>query len=164
MGEARGLTSQIFGRVGVKIDWRGRRHCPTNSLPIDVSLDTPADTFPGALGFAVPGSSARIVIFLDRIRRNAPEALAPRILAHVFAHEITHVLRGDRRHSDAGLMKAHWEQSDYHGMARGFLPFTAEDVRLIERALTRPALTRPALATPVQIAQDKRTSAEGARR
>lgn len=53
------------------------------------------------------------------------------VLAHVLAHEITHVLEVTDRHSKEGVMKAHWTGRDFRNMAWRGLPFAAEDVELI---------------------------------
>ena len=62
-----------------------------------------------------------------------PEAL----LAHVIVHEITHVVQGVCRHSDTGLMKAHWTIRDLVEMRYKALPFTEEDLMLLYRGLER---------------------------
>jgi hypothetical protein len=56
-------------------------------------------------------------------------------LAHVLAHEITHMLQGTDRHSDSGIMKARWNSEDYFEMLRTPLSFTEADVQLIRRGL-----------------------------
>jgi hypothetical protein len=44
---------------------------------------------------------ARVLVYLDR-----GQAFSNALLAHVMAHEITHVLEGIDRHSSEGVMKA----------------------------------------------------------
>jgi hypothetical protein len=56
--------------------------------------------------------------------------------------KITHLLQGISRHSDTGVMKAHWSGADFCEMRRKPLGFTVEDVDLIYRGLSaRPAGT-----------------------
>jgi hypothetical protein len=56
-------------------------------------------------------------------------------LAHVMAHEIAHVLQGVIRHSDSGILKAHWSGTDCARVASFPLMFTREDAILIHRGL-----------------------------
>jgi hypothetical protein len=65
--------------------------------------------------------------------------MVPCLLAHILAHEITHVLQGINRHSVSGVMKAHWSNGDCLDMAGKPLAFTEEDVYLIHRGLKRRA-------------------------
>jgi hypothetical protein len=57
------------------------------------------------------------------------------LLAHVLAHEITHVLERTDRHSADGVMKAHWNLLDFTKMVWRPLPFAVEDVELIHRGI-----------------------------
>ena len=52
-------------------------------------------------------------------------------------HEITHVLEGVNRHSETGIMKAHWDTMDWRTMRHSFLPFADEDLRLIHAWIKR---------------------------
>jgi hypothetical protein len=54
---------------------------------------------------------------------------------YVLAHEVTHILEGEVRHSETGIMKAQWGAVEHFKMARGNLGFAAEDVNLIYRGL-----------------------------
>jgi hypothetical protein len=57
------------------------------------------------------------------------------VLAHVLVHELTHILQGFPRHSEGGVMKAHWDSGDFAQMTWKPLPFTEVDVDLIQRGL-----------------------------
>jgi hypothetical protein len=61
--------------------------------------------------------------------------MVPCLLAHVLVHEITHLLEGIDRHSESGVMKAHWSSDDTLEMAWKPLAFTEEDKYLIHRGL-----------------------------
>jgi hypothetical protein len=65
--------------------------------------------------------------------RRRPE----RVLAHVIVHEVTHVLQGVSGHSDSGIMKAWWTPKDYEQMEWAPLPFTANDIALIQLGLAK---------------------------
>jgi hypothetical protein len=89
------------------------------------------DEHPGAMAYALPYSRTTIVVFYDRVQA----AAVPPLLAHVLAHEITHVLEGLAVHSATGIMKAKWTSKDYVEMRRRALQFTDEDVILIRHGL-----------------------------
>jgi hypothetical protein len=74
-----------------------------------------AGVHPGAMGYAMPYGKAgtRIHILLDRVLGAGSQRLAGVLLGHVMAHELGHVLEGISRHSDSGLMKAHWDDHDF---------------------------------------------------
>jgi hypothetical protein len=73
---------------------------------------------------------------VDRIRKGrAGPVQVSAILAHVMTHEITHILQGAARHSETGVMKAHWDSQDFFQMTKGPLPFAPEDIDLIERGI-----------------------------
>jgi hypothetical protein len=57
------------------------------------------------------------------------------LLAHVMAHEITHLLEGFAGHSETGVMKARWDAGDLRRMAVKPLLFDVEDVYLIQDGL-----------------------------
>jgi hypothetical protein len=87
---------------------------------------------PEALGFSQPLEGGHITIFLDRVEKMNYPAF---VLSYAMVHEITHVLEGVGRHSDTGIMKAHWDVRDICEMRRGHIPFANEDVRLIRDGL-----------------------------
>jgi hypothetical protein len=95
-----------------------------------------------ALAFAAPfaDSGTCIHVLLDRVLRDNTESLAPVVLAYVLAHEITHVLERINRHSKDGIMKAHWDCTDYRRMAFEGLRFAPEDLELIHRGIAQRML------------------------
>jgi hypothetical protein len=104
---------------------------------IENSRDYPG-TF-GALAYARPYQNIGtcIHVFIDRIRSGRDPHFANTLLAHVLAHEITHVLEGVARNSDKGIMKAVWSPGDYQQMKFHPLPFAPEDVDLIRDAIAQ---------------------------
>jgi hypothetical protein len=64
-----------------------------------------------------------------------PPGVRSALLAHVLAHEITHVLQGGDRHSETGIMQAHWTAKEIGRMASNPLSFTPEDIELINKGL-----------------------------
>ena len=135
---ARVLASEMFSGIGVTIAWRNPRGCPAEAILISLTDETPENLSRGTLAYALPYEGVHIRVFYDRIRRYGPE-LAPRLLAHVLVHEITHILQGIARHSASGVMKAYWRFDDYHTMLVKPLRFEGEDIDLIRRGLAARA-------------------------
>jgi hypothetical protein len=131
---ARATATTMFAEIGVRLEWRGDRACPTDAIHISLSNATPEKELPGALAYALPYEGTSIVIFYDRVRSRAPQLVAP-VLAHVLVHEVTHILQAVNRHSESGVMKARWGTQDFSFMVWKPLPFTDLDVILIHRGL-----------------------------
>ncbi|HTB19754.1 MAG TPA: hypothetical protein VK708_16645 [Bryobacteraceae bacterium] len=133
------LAANMFSNIGVKLHWR--HSCPAagDSIQIGISVKTPANDSPGALAYAMPYEGVHIVVFYDRINHSARGDLSTVVLAHVLVHEITHVLQGVDRHSESGVMKAHWTARDYSQMKDRPLPFTDWDIELIHNGLAARA-------------------------
>jgi hypothetical protein len=101
---------------------------------------------PGALAYAPPYEGHRIEVFYDRVTN----AICVVTLPHLLAHEITHILQGAARHSETGIMKAHWNSEDYHQMTVRPLAFTAEDIQLLQAGIeSRGRTVQAANVTPV---------------
>jgi hypothetical protein len=126
----------MFAAIGVTVNWReGFRDCPPQGIFLSLTEQTPAELFPGALGYSLPYEGSHIRLFYDRISHDRPPILVPALLAHVFAHEITHMLQGISEHSAHGIMKARWTQDDFSCMIVKPLPFSDRDVDMIYRGL-----------------------------
>jgi hypothetical protein len=67
-----------------------------------------------------------------------------RLLGHVFAHEIGHLLLGPNSHSPTGIMMAAWSDEDMQTVARGFLLFSDEQSRQMRDTLIGRSTTAPA--------------------
>jgi len=132
---AQQLAARMLESVGVTLMWRrGTPVTQGDDEVIEAVLveTAPPDFKPDALAFAIIGaaSGTRIEVFYDRVLSCGPPDVVPSILAHVLVHEITHILEGVGRHSDHGVMKAHWDAGDI-GRMRRLLPFAPEDIALI---------------------------------
>jgi hypothetical protein len=133
LARAEGLAGQMFAVAGVRINWRVGR---PNGEAITVGIsDVPSAYHPEALAFALPYEGVHITVFFDRIHKRIAPDLVATLLAHVLVHEITHSLQGIDRHSETGIMKAHWTSADYVQMRAKPLPFTDFDVELIRQGL-----------------------------
>jgi hypothetical protein len=147
LGPARSMATILFTRAGVQIRWRSGRPADAPSSgdrTVVVRLEdrTPLDLEPDELGFAAAQEGIHSTVFYNRIERMALGDGSRTLLAYVLVHEITHLLQGENRHSESGIMKAHWGPNDYSQIAQN--PFTYEDVELIHHGM----LTRRARQSP----------------
>ena len=141
---ARATVTWVCARVGVRLAWRvgdpkpGAASGTPGTIRIRFTKDVPADASRNALAYALPfGEDVTINVMYDRIREAAQESRREQpILAHVLAHEISHVLQSTNRHSETGIMKARWSGHDYDAMQQKPLEFTPFDVTLIQDGLT----------------------------
>jgi hypothetical protein len=143
---AESKTTAIFRGIGVPMRWRVGEppaKFPSNAcgapLVIQIENSEQVHASSEALAYAAPfvDSGTCIHVLLDRILRSSSASLAPVALAYVLAHEIGHVLERTDRHSKDGIMKAHWERSDYRLMAYTGLAFTREDIDLIHLGIAQ---------------------------
>lgn len=145
LARAKSLTDRMFASAGVRIDWlKGEpSHSQWRQQPIIIKIvkESSRDIAPGALAFALSYEGVHVTLFYDRIQQTIEPALVDRLLAHVMAHEITHILQGVGRHSETGIMKAHWTPDDLNAMKLKPLSFTEEDVRLIRIGLEKRTKT-----------------------
>jgi hypothetical protein len=131
---AQAQTSQMFGAIGVKLDWRCSKSSSQESIVISLAARAPKNRKAGELAYALPYEGTHIVIFYNRVSKMMPNQV-PAVLAHVLVHEVTHILQRLPRHSDSGVMKAQWDSRDFSQMTWQPLAFTAADVELIQRGL-----------------------------
>jgi hypothetical protein len=137
--QAEVLAGRMFAAAGVKVRWcNGLQSCLDKPGVIIVSLEgSTRSTFsPGGLASAQPYEGIHVEVAYDRLKA-APTSVQPTLLAHVLVHEITHILQGISRHSQTGVMKAQWNETDFGVMLKTPLPFTAEDIELIHMGLEK---------------------------
>ena len=132
---AKTVVYGIFADIKLQIDWRNPAKCPAEAIYVSFSSETPVNEHRGALAYARPYEGTHIVVFVDRVRYIAPPDGIARLLGYVLAHEVTHVLEGEVRHSETGIMKAQWGADEHFKMGHGHLDFAAEDVSLIYKGL-----------------------------
>ena len=133
---AESIASHMFSAIGVHLDWHHGSHgCKLpveGTIHISMSSGRPPDVFPGALAAAwLNDETHHIEVFYDRVLAIGEASFVPTLLAHVLVHEITHVIEGLNRHSENGVMKARWDETDYHSMAYEPLGFASEDIALL---------------------------------
>lgn len=150
---ARLKAAAMFRQIGVNVRLRDGipAHQPSDTCgaPIVVQIEN-ANGYLGpveALAYAKPykQTGTCIRVFLDRVLALDPGRLSRNplfgnaLLAHVMAHEVTHVLEQIDRHSTHGVMKARWSWDDYQRMELHLLPFAPEDADLIRSGLAKRA-------------------------
>ena len=132
------IASRMLRGIGVTLVWVHSKSCPPEAIHITLTGDTPATLRSGALAYALPYEGSYIRVFRDRIEAYRP-ALVPHLLAHVLVHEIIHILQGCTRHSESGVMKAHWDGEDFGRMLRSELPIAQEDIDLVHAGMEKRA-------------------------
>ena len=145
------MTS-MFEKIGVRVEWRrnpvrasgGRFRC---EAPIEIQFDAkiPEGLDAGVVArtfFPMP-DQIRVSRFfwigsssVRETRRNA------NMLGNVMAHELTHAIQGECRHSSTALMKPRFEWRDIQEMMISPLQFDDGDTRLIKVGLSSLANQR----------------------
>lgn len=132
-------ASRMFAAIGIRLEWQTERsHTPAGGAVIQVKFATRTLGHPDALAFSNPFDTVPVVTVLYShilaITETSPE-LRTALLAHALVHEIGHLLMKSDMHSPAGVMKAHWSNTDYPRMAHRPIPFLPDDVDRIRDGL-----------------------------
>lgn len=126
-------ASKLLARAAVHVEWIHGSTCQSSAaIRVHLTVQTPDNLLPGALGFCQPMASGDIRVLYDRVQALVSPAHEPHLLAYILAHEIAHILEGTGRHSATGIMKAQWTPEDYADIASGKLTFTSEDIELVD--------------------------------
>ena len=140
------LVSSIFDQIYVHVNWRDREPVIRPSLDrIVIRLHFAATPSTGtrkqssicASGFACTFpfniESPTVFVMHERVRSSIRRPrLFQAVLAHIMAHEITHVLEVRDTHSDTGIMKERWSAADLDLMDESLLEFTPKDIEYIQ--------------------------------
>jgi hypothetical protein len=147
LARAQQTATGIFAGAGVRLQWKlgdpkrkpagpaaGPAQCAIE-IRVDFLLTAPEDVSPWAFArsFPLQTKELRIDVLVDRfgpVLRTQPLLVAP-LLGHVLAHEIAHALQGVNRHSEAGVLRARWNKSDYRQMQRQLMEFDQANAQLI---------------------------------
>ena len=175
--EAEQAAASILRKAGVGVVWLA---CPTD----DTSQEVPGCATQGdlthltlrllpnamsnrlrqmhgdALGFALLGEkpSCDAWVFVERINAFAVEqqlTFEP-LLGGVIAHELGHLLLNENRHSDSGLMRAHWSRGELLAIEFQHLLFSRTEQEKIQTgAIARAQMASATLAELVPLADGR---------
>lgn len=109
------VPTDIFRSMGVSILWRPLGHCPHDGIEVRLLRAAPENLPLHALGCAHPLEGRKAEVFLDRVQEAFPADRAKRnaLLGSVIAHELIHLVEGDRtQHSEDGIMRGEWSTQD----------------------------------------------------
>jgi hypothetical protein len=161
---ARDVASEILAETGINVRWA---ECASSTKPakrtgdcvadaedlviaMRLETDTPVEYKPGVLAETLPFQDSPIPsrVFLNRVRSRGSYHSDGRILGHVFAHEIGHVLLESDWHSDRGLMARRWNARELAEMLYSVLMFSPGEVRMMHRAISTRAERHPLTKAP----------------
>jgi len=150
-------ASRIFMAAGLEITWvdcLARQEnvlsatCPPPQDPTHLNLrilprgkKLKEDSF-GVAFLAVDGTGTYIDVFYDAVEKLHHESnTSPgRLLGHVMAHEIGHLLIGSHAHSNWGIMCPVWGQRELRSMEMGSLFFTGDQATRMRTRLLSAAV------------------------
>lgn len=155
--QAESEAARLFREAGVDIDWVNCLTGPASStnLPactqaefrtvLQLRILAHARTLDGSV-FGVSylgedGSGCYSLVFFERVKELDREYHQDPVivLGYVMAHEVAHLLLGANSHSEAGIMRAHWQWQDLVRAGRAELHFTpGESERMRERMARAP--------------------------
>lgn len=142
LGPSKLLASDLFKKIGVRLNWhKGEMRAGQGSFGIRTVDHAPESATQEALASSrlLASSGVEITVYEDRIRQflHDHRSVAEVATAYVLAHELAHVMQGVDRHSESGILKAHWSAQDLKEMAFQKLAFTTFDIGLIHEGLAR---------------------------
>ena len=145
LGPSTTLASDIFQKIGVRLNWhKGEMRPSLNAIVIRTLERAPESATPGALAASDPSQASRsrfktrsklAIIFLEERR-----TMTGVVVGYVLAHELAHVMQG-MGGPPLGIRdySRHTGRTwDFHNMVFHKLVFTAADVELIHKGLSLP--------------------------
>ncbi len=139
LGAGRLMASELFKKIDVRLIWHEGEVPPGRSALIVRTVEHAPESATGEALAATRmlASTREITVYKDRVQRflAVHRSVASVACAYVLAHELAHAIQGIARHSQSGIMKAHWSDQDFHEMFFLQLRFAPSDVELIHRAL-----------------------------
>lgn len=146
--EAQSEARRIFQSAGLVTAWvtcKGSKECQTPRDRANLSLrlvpwSARGDSVFGVAFLSDRGEGAYGDVFYPSITKLHGEASPARLLGHVMAHEIGHLLLGTGDHSCCGIMSPHWGPAEFLRIGMGTLLFTPEQARNIRSRLPMTGL------------------------
>ena len=145
---AKHQVSKMMATAGVRIEWLSEIARPRPGV-IRITFANQATSAKSATTMAQAKlfEGTNITIFINRVREKTSRDTAWRVLSHVMAHEITHMLQGIDVHAETGIMKAAWGTSDFASMAYQPLTFEPWDIILMHQGLEKRRAANTVLAS-----------------
>jgi hypothetical protein len=115
-------------------------------LRVQLIAQAPSGSALNTLGFALPCAAFGLdsMVYIDRcesVTYHTPVTFS-KVLAYAMAHELGHVLLRSSQHTQAGLMRALWDKSDWMRAAAGAMPIDAEQALRMRAELSGRAATQ----------------------
>lgn len=142
LAQAERTASAIFKQVGVDVDWVNcdppagteqiASSCHVTESPRHLQLSIARrskNLTESVLGISFLGEDGSgcysdvFVVPTEELHERFHVDLG-KLLGHVAAHEIAHLLLGTKAHSDTGIMRPHWSERDLVDASKGHLLFT----------------------------------------
>lgn len=148
--EAERSAARVFRMAGVDVNWLTCARNPEAASDAQCSIGIQTEDLvirivprartltPEVFGVSFldgQGGGSYADVFLTPIEQvvaqNHQLPLAA-ILGDVIAHELGHLLLGNHAHSLQGIMQAHWQAQQLHGIAVGRMLFTADQAQRLK--------------------------------
>jgi hypothetical protein len=143
LAQAERMAGTIFRQAGVEVVWANcdlpaeeaqiASSCHVTEFPRHLQLSIArrskdlTESILGVSFLAEDGSGCYSDVFLEpteELHEKLHVINLATLLGHVVAHEIGHLLLGSNSHSDAGIMRPHWDERDLANASKGELLFT----------------------------------------
>lgn len=149
---ARDIVTKIYADIGVQVIWSNVSSAPGcdirplhGKILVTLAKNNPSLHNGMALAYANPNQfrGPCVTLLMDRLEDDLRlnPVMTGFVLGHTLAHEIGHVLQGAARHSETGVMKSRWSQSELRDMSIERLRFEPSDRESILEALGTGART-----------------------
>ena len=152
LGQAEQESVRIFRQAGIEIDWvecgtfmpHADPRCKISPDPEHLVMrivrkaSSAADSVFGmAFLSEIDGRGAYGDVFFGSVERLHQEcgASVGRVLGHVMAHELGHLMLGTKAHTAIGIMQPHWSSEQLRAISKGLLVFTPEQATLMRKRL-----------------------------
>jgi hypothetical protein len=157
------VAGRIYLQAGITIEWQDGTGPLSSEKIADSSegagssvtlriVSRPRTLSGEDFGIAFVGDDGRpqqADVFFASIEhfRETSSASISAILGHVMAHELGHLLLGQKSHSETGIMQARWEGPQLRQLSMGALRFGKHESERIRNRLSNPNFPRPTAQT-----------------
>jgi hypothetical protein len=142
-------VARIHRQAGLRVLWLAKSQAPHDSagtftvyLMVRTGLlpkgNTPSEFLMGAAPGGALDCGGVVYLFFDQVIEFARvhQTGAALVMGTVVAHEIGHLLLGNRGHTSEGLMRASWSADDWQRASAGFLLFSRRESELMRATIS----------------------------